>query len=551
MSTDWKLVLDSIYDETVDFVVGTFRRQLDEDLKKMYEKEDVSDCCMFAPRVDCSADKKFRVAKKIAIAMYPMYHQQVASKKDLSVIKTHSYILYTQNLAKLKKRYLEQLEERLKKEKEEHTENSRELRERYEEFKNKDVQKPVFDPEAMPVDIAPIDELDDFFNHMKQNIPAICDDYIEFTRGAYYNDGRIDLCKQVVGPTHINKLMDSIKDNPHIKHFLLGNNVIDVVGAKAIADFITNEHVPKIETWYIAGNRIDTEGAKLLAEAFKHDKDARSLWLKRNPLKAEGVRYISEMLEVNDTLEILDLHNVYCNDEGINYLFESLKKNTTLKNIYLDANGITCEGAKKIAEYFNYKTVNGEKGIESIWIDMNRLGDNGVKILADSLQNYHQLKRLVVGSCRMEADGAKYLLEKLVDLPDLIVLDMGMYKATGDMGEVPNNIKDEGAQSVKEFLLKNRSVQILDISQNDITDSGLNTVLDGFEKNETLLFLYYDQYGQDISSETKKRAYELMQRNIKNNLGMEFSEFHKRNLRLIKHTEEILKIDSIYRNRMK
>ena len=55
-----------------------------------------------------------------------------------------------------------------------------------------------------------------------------------FTRGAYFPDERMDLCKQVVGPDHIEKLCDAV-GHPfaaggaprwgRVRHFLLGNNI--------------------------------------------------------------------------------------------------------------------------------------------------------------------------------------------------------------------------------------------------------------------------------------------------------------------------------------
>ena len=37
------------------------------------------------------------------------------------------------------------------------------------------------------------------------------------------NDGRIDMCKQVVGRDWIGELVDAIKDSADVEHFLLGN----------------------------------------------------------------------------------------------------------------------------------------------------------------------------------------------------------------------------------------------------------------------------------------------------------------------------------------
>lgn len=48
----------------------------------------------------------------------------------------------------------------------------------------------------------------------------------------------MDLCKVVVGPPHIGALMDSLKSNTFVKHFLLGNNIIGPTGAKHIAHFV-------------------------------------------------------------------------------------------------------------------------------------------------------------------------------------------------------------------------------------------------------------------------------------------------------------------------
>lgn len=45
-------------------------------------------------------------------------------------------------------------------------------------------------------------------NELKWNTPMV-----EFKRGVVYEDGRLDLCKMVVGPTHVEKLLDSLEDN--------------------------------------------------------------------------------------------------------------------------------------------------------------------------------------------------------------------------------------------------------------------------------------------------------------------------------------------------
>lgn len=67
-------------------------------------------------------------------------------------------------------------------------------------------------------------------------------------------DGRLDLCKMVVGKTGIKPLLDSMEGNDSVKRLLLGNNVVGDYGAKFISEFINKGS--KLTTWYIAGNDI-------------------------------------------------------------------------------------------------------------------------------------------------------------------------------------------------------------------------------------------------------------------------------------------------------
>lgn len=56
-----------------------------------------------------------------------------------------------------------------------------------------------------------------------------------------YEDGRLALCKMVVGLDHIDELMDALDTNDHVRYFLLGNYVVTNHGARRIARFV-QEH---------------------------------------------------------------------------------------------------------------------------------------------------------------------------------------------------------------------------------------------------------------------------------------------------------------------
>ena len=90
----------------------------------------------------------------------------------------------------------------------------------------------------------------------------------EFERGVLYSDNRMDLCKMVVGPPHIEALTQSLDNNTNVRHFLLGNSIIGHRGAESIASFVVR-HPNRMETWYLAGNCLDGYSFALLAKALK------------------------------------------------------------------------------------------------------------------------------------------------------------------------------------------------------------------------------------------------------------------------------------------
>ena len=133
----------------------------------------------------------------------------------------------------------------------------------------------------MPVEVAKYETLLPFFTHIAQggsvqkSTPHCAYDSLEieepyyhtpaleFERGVVYADGRMDLCKMVVGPDHIDVLMQCLKTNEFVTHFLLGNNIIGPYGALRIAEFC-KKYPNQIDTWNLAGNCIHSASFHLL-----------------------------------------------------------------------------------------------------------------------------------------------------------------------------------------------------------------------------------------------------------------------------------------------
>ena len=301
----------------------------------------------------------------------------------------------------------------------------------------------------MPVEIASPESLAPFFNHLalggnftKQstihgdeaveieepyyNIPSL-----EFEKGVVYSDSRMDLCKTDIGPNNIGALMDSLRTNEFITHFLLGNNIIGPYGAKCIADFL-KEYPNRMDTWYLAGNCIDTASFGLLVDQWTKSTSVTNIWLKRNPLGPGAADDVFRLITETPNLRTLDLDQTELGDAGVEKLFKALaehKKPVALRNIYLNAISIGTKGATAIAKYLS----SPHCALESMYATNNPLGDDGVSALAVGLKKNKSLTRLTLASVGMSDSGVIMLCEALERHPKLITLDVGQSFSTEDL----------------------------------------------------------------------------------------------------------------------
>lgn len=333
---------------------------------------------------------------------------------------------------------------------------------------------------ATPGQMAPLQE---FLNRSPLALP---EPELSFERGTLLNDGRLDLCKQVIGPKGVSPFFESLQHDEHglVKHILLGNNIAGNELGRAVSNFIRSG-ASKLTTWYVAGNRMNVEGIKPLAEALENDQQVLQLWLKRNPMLPEGAVPIASMLRVNTTLRVLDLTNTGIFDEGCESVMKGLLDNpySALQYLCLATNGITPQGAASIANYLRATT---DRSLVGLSLGCNRLGDEGVRILLEGLRRYKSFKRLDLSSCGISAAGAKVLADFLV-VPncDLRFLDLGCMKSTWAAGEIPNRIGTEGGIAIAEALRVNSNLEGLNLDNNSIEESAFAAIEQALCQNQS------------------------------------------------------------------
>ncbi|KAF1993264.1 RNI-like protein [Amniculicola lignicola CBS 123094] len=434
----------------------------------------------------------------------------------------------------------------------------------------------------MPVQIADHDTLEPFFEHLRlggteeiTSSARAIDDAIEadepyygtktleFEKGVVYSDRRMDLCKMVLGPPNIGDLLESLRTNTFITHFLLGNNIIGPHGARCIVDFL-KEFPDRMDTWYLAGNCIDGPSFKSLVDEWVKSSSVTNIWLKRNPLGPDAADDVFRLVTQTPNLHTLDLDQTELGDVGVAELFSKLakyesEKTLPLQHIYLNAVGIGAEACTAIAEYL--ATPNCP--LDSLYMTNNPMGSDGLRALSVGLKQNKSLTRLTVASVGAADDGITALCEALSEHPCIVTLDIGQSFSTPDLNQRYNWISDRSTYALHNLVTHSPSLQYLNLSYCALTHSGLNEILRAILTSSTMLYysartIHPQSKGPLPVSESQKhiqlstQMQNQLAANVKRKYGkdVDYNSFLVDEKRwLVNDKTDVRKIDSVYRNR--
>ncbi|KAF2645919.1 RNI-like protein [Massarina eburnea CBS 473.64] len=433
----------------------------------------------------------------------------------------------------------------------------------------------------MPVKVAEPETLEPFFQHLalggteesdssiraKVEATEIAEPYynvkcLEFEKGVVYSDHRMDLCKMVVGPTNIGDLLESLKTNTFITHFLLGNNIIGPHGAKCIVDFL-EEFPNRMDTWYLAGNCIDTASLAILVNEWTKSTSVTNIWLKRNPLLPAAAPHIFKLITQTPNLRTLDLDQTELGDKGTAELFTMLvhhvpEKPLPLRNLYLNALGIGENATKAIANYLATPSC----ALDSLYMGNNPMGNKAAIALADGLKKNKSLTRLSLSSVGVSDNGVIAICEVLETHPTISMLELGQNFATADLASRYNWITDRTAHALHNLILTSSTLRYVNLDSQPLTHNGLSLILSAVLSSPSLL--HYS--AKSIHEQSKAaaavkagqehiRLLKAVRGHLAENVkrvynGMEYDEFMASERRwLVNDKTDVRKIDSVYRNR--
>ncbi len=239
-----------------------------------------------------------------------------------------------------------------------------------------------------------------------------------FPRGTVQPDGRLDLCKQGLGPAQTARIVAAAVDSPLVRHLLLGTNGLGADGARAVAGALRPGH--HVETLYLGCNRIDADGVAALATRLVR---LQRLYLGGNGFGPEAVPALGTLIHAAGVHEIYLAAN-HLGDAGAGELAR-LAEGVPL-TLGLGGNGLSPAGAAVLARHLGAWTaldLSRPPSERSLGARGNVVGDEGAYALADALGGA-RLRRLDLRRTAIGGRGARRLVAAVQGHPTMAYLGL-------------------------------------------------------------------------------------------------------------------------------
>ncbi|WP_283134927.1 ribonuclease inhibitor [Rhizohabitans arisaemae] len=267
----------------------------------------------------------------------------------------------------------------------------------------------------------------------------------DFTVGTAMPDGRLDLCKQALGPQGVRLIAQALPRGGPIRHLLLGTDDLGDEGAVAAVGGAVDSGAA---TLYLGCNGIGTAGACHIADRLIASPGlVRGLWLKRNPLGPDGGRIVGGA--VGSGLRTVDLVQTRLDPAGLAVLVDHVLSVGGIGRLFVSGNPLGPAGAEELA-----RLIAGG-GIEELYASAAGLGDDGARVLAEALRRSASdegLTRLSVASNGIGPVAAELVTAAVAT--GVEVLDLGRVRAARALGAPDNHLGEHGAAAVAQALTR-------------------------------------------------------------------------------------------------
>lgn len=254
---------------------------------------------------------------------------------------------------------------------------------------------------------------------------------------------------------------------------------------------------PQLESLKIGYNALGDHGAKILADGLAKHEFLKSIDLGFNDIGDQGCEAIAKALP--DTITTLYLAGNRINEDGATHLAKRIRKGSQLKRLYLTGNKIGPEGVSALVQAVVDTEVPAEgsdglgTAVEELYLGGTAMGDLGCRSIATLLSKSTRIRILSLPNCGIDDESMAmfaYGLRSNKDSLPLSKLELsfnritcrGIEKLVNAIWGSPylrelsldNNLIDNiGAQHIGTVLSSLSSLEILNVSFNRIKSQGI------------------------------------------------------------------------------
>ncbi|WP_460541745.1 leucine-rich repeat domain-containing protein [Glycomyces halotolerans] len=289
-------------------------------------------------------------------------------------------------------------------------------------------------------------ELGDLIRWLETGAPAA--GRLDFTAGTAMPDGRLDLCKQALGPHGATLVTEALRPG-QIRHLLLGTDGLGDAGADTVSQRASSA---ELETLYLGCNGITATGACRLADNLLASPQVLSgLWVKRNPLGPAGAEAVTGLVSGLETLRTLDLVqtgiDAGATDALVRALLAASDRGKGVERLYIGGNRLGPSGGAALAPLI------ASGAVSELYASASWLGDRGAEALTHALKAapYGRLKRLSLASNGIGPQASARVVAAAV-ATGVEVFDLGRVKAANALAAPDNRIDGAAAASIGRAL---------------------------------------------------------------------------------------------------